>query len=185
MQIPDQEISKLLKVLLFASEKHSFQRRKNEDASPYINHPIKVAEMLWSTGEVRDLDVISGALLHDTLEDTSTSYEELSDKFGKIIADYVLEVSDDKKLSKQERKQQQIEKAPYISKEAKQIKIADKISNISDLVSDPPVNWPLSRKIAYLDWANEVMKGLKGTNEKLEKMYYQVEKRVREMLLKE
>lgn len=165
------DISLFLKALKFSAEKHRGQRRKDEQASPYINHPIEVANVLWNIGEVYDVTTIIGALLHDTLEDTDTTPEEIHINFGQEVLALVLEVSDDKSLPKKERKLKQIEKAPFLSFRAKQLKLADKICNINDIANFPPVNWSWQRKNEYLEWANSVVAGLRGTNTRLEKYF--------------
>ena len=171
--MPD-NLSLLLKAVKFSAEKHRDQRRKGEPASPYINHPIEVAHVLWTIGDVSDIITIVGALLHDTIEDTDTTQEEIRANFGKDVLALVLEVSDDKSLPKQERKLRQIKMAPYLSPRAKQLKLADKTCNISDIVNHPPRDWSRQRRIEYLEWAESVIVGLRGTNTKLEAHFDEV-----------
>ena len=158
----------LLKALAFAALKHRDQRRKNEAASPYINHPIALANVLWHEGGVRDGTVLAAALLHDTIEDTDTKPEELRAVFGDAIAEVVLEVTDDKSLPKAERKRLQVEHAPDISKAAQLVKLADKICNVRDVAGEPPTHWDLERRRAYFEWARQVVDGLRGVNPRLE-----------------
>lgn len=165
------ELPLLLKAARFAAEKHRHQRRKGSEYLPYINHPIEVAEMLINIGEVTAMDILATALLHDTLEDTDTTRDELRVMFGDRIVGLVLECTDDKSLPQAERKRLQIEHAAHMSFEAKQIKIADKISNVQDLGRNPPVGWSLQRRLEYLDWSERVMAGLRGANPALEKLY--------------
>ena len=146
MQFNEDDISKLLSALKFASEKHKKQKRKDAEQSPYINHPIRVAEILWNLGDVRDIDIIIASLLHDTVEDTDTRIEEIKNMFGDKVALYVSEVTDDKSLPKDERKKLQIEHAPHISYGAKQVKLGDKIANITDIIVSPPDGWDIERK---------------------------------------
>src|SRR5438128_10970757 len=120
----------ILSALAFAAEKHRDQRRKNAEASPYINHPIALANMLANEGHVDDFVVICAALLHDTIEDTETTPEELRAAFGDEIAAIVLEVSDDKLLAKHDRKRVQIEHASSLSYKAKHVNLADKNLNM-------------------------------------------------------
>jgi GTP diphosphokinase / guanosine-3',5'-bis(diphosphate) 3'-diphosphatase len=134
-------LSLLLTAVKFSADKHRDQRRKGEPASPYINHPIDVAHVLLTIGDVDDVITIVGALLHDTIEDTNTTAEEICVNFGKDVLALVMEVSDDKNLSQQKRKQKQIENAPFLSLRAKQLKLADKTCNISDIANFPPQNW--------------------------------------------
>ena len=164
----------ILKALHFAASKHRDQRRKDVEASPYINHPIEVAELLSRVGGVQDLTTLQAAILHDTIEDTTTAPEELEEEFGSEVRRVVEEVTDDKRLPKLERKRLQIEHAPQLSERAKQIKLADKISNVRSVTQTPPADWPLQRRREYLDWTEQVVAGLRGCNTSLESLYYQL-----------
>jgi guanosine-3',5'-bis(diphosphate) 3'-pyrophosphohydrolase len=161
----------LLKTIAFAAEKHKNQRRKDVEASPYINHPIALAHLLAESGGIANSDVLCAALLHDTVEDTQTSQAELIEHFGVKIASIVMEVTDDKTLSKDERKQKQIDSAPHISIEAKLVKLADKICNLRDIIAAPPKGWSLERRQEYVQWCQKVVRGMKGTNHNLEKIF--------------
>ncbi|NNF15781.1 MAG: HD domain-containing protein [Gammaproteobacteria bacterium] len=165
-------VAVVLKAAAFAADKHRDQRRKNVEASPYINHPLEVACLLAESG-VQDEALLAAALLHDTIEDTATEYEELEREFGSDIATIVGEVTDDKSLEKTERKRLQIEHAKTASASAKQLKIADKTCNIRDIVKSPPHNWALERKQEYLDWAVEVVSNCLGVNATLDAIYEQ------------
>ena len=167
----DKSTGLLLKAFRFAAEKHKHQRRKDAEASPYINHPIQVTETLWWIGEVRDTDLLLAAILHDTIEDTDATPEEIQTEFGETVLHIVLEVTDDKKLSQKERKQRQVETAPYKTHHAKMLKLADKICNVRELIDAPPPNWSLERRREYLLWTERVVAGLRGSNEKLENLY--------------
>jgi guanosine-3',5'-bis(diphosphate) 3'-pyrophosphohydrolase len=149
------------------------QRRKDADASPYINHPLALAHILSGEGEITEPDVLVAALLHDTIEDTETSAEELEREFGPNVASIVSEVTDDKSLPKAERKRLQISKAASKSREAKLVKLADKISNLRDIAAAPPHDWPVERREAYFHWAKEVVDGLRGVNPVLEAIFDQ------------
>jgi len=165
------DINLLLAALKFAALKHRDQRRKDQGATPYINHPIEVAETLWFQGGVRDMVTIVGALLHDTLEDTNATDEEIRQQFGEQVLTLVQEVTDDKSLPKLERKRLQIEHAPHQSTRAKQVKLADKICNVIDIINSPPHNWSLKRCQEYIDWSKQVVAGLRGVNPALEACY--------------
>ena len=162
------ELALLLKALAFAAHKHRDQRRKDPEASPYINHPIALADVLVNEGGVTDIEVLCAALLHDTVEDTATTPQELAQAFGARVAGIVAEVTDDTRLPKAERKRLQIEHAGALSAQAKLVKLADKISNLRDLASCPPADWPVQRRIVYFEWAKEVVDGLRGVNPRLE-----------------
>ncbi len=157
----------LLRAASFAAEKHRHQRRKDAEASPYINHPIALARVLWESG-VSDPVVLCAALLHDTVEDTGTTAEELRAAFGDEITRVVLEVTDDKSLDKDRRKQLQIEHAATISDRAKLVKLADKICNLHDIAHTPPADWPKARRQEYFDWAKQVVDALRGVHPPLE-----------------
>lgn len=167
------DIPIILQAAEFAANKHRNQRRKDHEASPYINHPLALAKVLASEAGITDPEVICAALLHDTIEDTETTAEELSAIFGEQIASIVLEVSDDKTLSKPERKQAQIAHAAHISKEAKCVKLADKICNLRDVAHCPPTNWTLARRQEYFDWAKAVIDQLRGADARLEAIFDQ------------
>ncbi len=171
MPIREEEISVLMKAFSFAAQKHRNQRRKDAVASPYINHPIAVAYTLWETGDVRDIPTVISGILHDTIEDTETTSEEIEKEFGNEIRKVVEEVSDDKSIPKSERKRLQIEKAKYKSTRAKNVKLADKICNIQDIISSPPIDWPGERRRKYIEWAQAVVNQVRGTNPKLEKFF--------------
>jgi guanosine-3',5'-bis(diphosphate) 3'-pyrophosphohydrolase len=167
----DESTGLILKALRFASEKHNNQRRKDARASPYINHPIQVVEILWKIGNVRDVTLLVASILHDTIEDTSTQPEEIKAEFGEEVLALVLEVTDDKSLPKQVRKQLQVEHAPHKTRNAKLLKLADKISNVRDIITSPPRDWSLERQREYLLWTEKVVAGLRGVNESLERHY--------------
>jgi len=169
-----EEVGLLLRVLRFAAEKHRHQRRKDREKSPYINHPIEVAERIWNAGSYRDINVVCAALLHDTVEDTNTSFEEIEEAFGKTISDLVREVTDDKSLPKARRKELQVEHAPHLSTGAKHIKLGDKTSNIGDIYRSAPPDWSTERCSEYLLWTERVVSTISGTNPAMEKDYYEL-----------
>lgn len=164
----------LLETVNFAAEKHRNQRRKDPEGTPYINHPIGVARILSHEGEITDVEVIQAALLHDTVEDTDTTFEELESVFGATVARIVQEVTDDKSLPKAERKRQQVEHAPHCSHQAKLVKLADKLYNLRDLNRCTPEGWSAQRVQEYFEWASQVVKGLRGTNAAIEEKLQQL-----------
>lgn len=161
----------LITALAFAADKHKNQRRKDADASPYINHPIALANLLLNEAGVEDQRVLIAAVLHDTIEDTDTTEQELVRYFGKDVADIVLEVTDDKALPKAERKRLQIEHAAHISRRAKLVKLADKICNLRDITASPPADWSIVRKQEYFEWAKSVVDRLRGVHPGLEHLF--------------
>jgi guanosine-3',5'-bis(diphosphate) 3'-pyrophosphohydrolase len=163
----------LLKALAFAAHKHRDQRRKDPQASPYINHPIALADVLVNEAGVTEPAVLAAAVLHDTIEDTDTQCEELDAAFGSMIRMIVLEVTDDTTTRRQERKDAQIKAAPHLSREAKLVKLADKICNLRDVADSAPANWSLERRQEYYDWAKQVVDGLRGVHPRLEAIFDQ------------
>jgi len=161
----------LLKALSFAAYKHRNQCRKGAKPTPYINHPIAFEDLLVRTGNIRDPETIAAALLHDTVEDTKTTLAELEAEFGPVISQLVAEVTDDKDLPKEERKRRQVEHAASLSHRAREIKLCDKISNLRDVIEDPPAGWSLERKQQYFDWAKSVVDKIRGTNVDLENAF--------------
>jgi len=159
--------NRLLDALNFASQKHKFQKRKGKDGIPYINHCIQVAYVLSEVGGESDTVLLQAALLHDTVEDTDTSFEELEKLFGKEVSDLVREVTDDMSLPKAERKKIQVKTASVLSDRAKLIRISDKICNITD-IERTALDWPMERKLEYFEWATCIVKECRGLNEKLE-----------------
>lgn len=168
--------------LAFAADRHRDQRRKGRTREPYINHPIRVAQLLWEVGGVRDTVTLIAALLHDVLEDTATTPEEVEVRFGREVLVLVQEVTDDKSLPKADRKRLQIEHAPHLSPRAKVIKLADKIHNVQDLSLNPPASWSPKRLSNYIDWADQVVAGLRSVNPALEVAYDEVARQARAKL---
>ena len=163
-------LSRVLSAASFAAERHRGQRRKGKDASPYINHPLALASLLAERGE-RDPTLLMAALLHDTVEDTATTFEDIERSFGKEVADIVREVTDDKALPQAERKRLQIEHAAHLSRRAMLVKLADKICNLRDVVVSPPADWTVQRKREYFDWAKAVVDRMRGVHPELEAMF--------------
>jgi (p)ppGpp synthase/HD superfamily hydrolase len=167
------DVEKLARAAAFAAEKHTGQVRKGEAREPYVNHVIEVAEMLARASGGRDVELVIGGLLHDTIEDSGATHAEVAAIFGVVVADLVAEVTDDKSLPKAERKRLQALHAAHKSPRAKQLKLADKTSNLRALASSPPADWPLARQREYVDWARSVAAGLRGANAWLEDQFDQ------------
>lgn len=163
--------SRLLEALAFAADKHRDQRRKDAEGSPYINHPIAVARVLAVEALVTDETILIAAVLHDTVEDTETVASEIARLFGEEVAQLVDEVTDDKSLPKQVRKDLQVQHAPTASSGAKRLKMADKICNVRDVTAHPPDSWSLERRHEYLRWAERVVTGCRGVDDRLEQIF--------------
>ncbi len=168
---PASDLATVLRAAAFAAHKHRNQRRKDAGASPYINHPLALAAVLAHEGGVDDPVTLAAALLHDTVEDTETTAQELASAFGAEVAAVVMEVTDDKTLPKPERKRLQVEHAATMSDRAQLVKLADKICNLRDVAASPPADWPLERRQAYFDWAKQVVDRLRGVHPGLEAVF--------------
>ena len=174
-----QAVHDVLKAAHFAAQKHAGQRRKGAAAEPYVNHLLEVAELVSSALSESDTNLVIAALLHDTIEDTGVSKEELIQTFGADVAELVVECTDDKTLPKAERKRLQIVNAPKKSIRAQVIKIADKISNLRAILSSPPADWSGQRRREYFVWAKQVVDALRAPNHELkvefERLYQKAE----------
>lgn len=155
----------------FAAARHTDQRRKGDRGEPYINHLVEVAALVAAATGGKDPNLTAAAVLHDTLEDTETTFTELEEAFNRDVAELVAELTDDKKLPKQTRKDLQVANTPKKSARARIIKIADKTSNLRSLANSPPGNWPEERKAEYLAWARQVVDGARGVNDWLELVF--------------
>ncbi|XP_004693064.1 PREDICTED: guanosine-3',5'-bis(diphosphate) 3'-pyrophosphohydrolase MESH1 [Condylura cristata] len=170
----DSAAARLLEAADFAARKHRWQRRKDPEGTPYINHPIGVARILTHEAGIADVVVLQAALLHDTVEDTDTTLDELELHFGAQVRRLVAEVTDDKTLPKLERKRLQVERAPHSSPGAKLVKLADKLHNLRDLNRCTPQGWSAARVQEYFQWAAQVVRGLQGTSPPLEEALRQL-----------
>jgi (p)ppGpp synthase/HD superfamily hydrolase len=154
-----------------ASEWHKDQRRKGAAGEPYIGHLLEVAALV-AEADASNVDLIVAALLHDAIEDASISRQHIAEEFGERVAGLVMEATDDKSLPKEERKRLQIENAPHKSRDAKLLKLADKISNLRSIAASPPAHWPLERRSAYIEWAvNVVEAGYLGHSDFLDERF--------------
>ncbi|CAF0754268.1 unnamed protein product [Adineta ricciae] len=156
--------------LQFAAFKHRFQKRKDPDSTPYINHPIGVAHILSNEAGVHDFDLLAVALLHDTIEDTETTFDELQKEFGSRIAGLVMELTDNKDLDKAERKRLQIENAKKLSADAIVVRLADKIYNLRDLNRVTPVGWSEERVNEYFEWSAQIARQITGYNAQMDEI---------------
>jgi guanosine-3',5'-bis(diphosphate) 3'-pyrophosphohydrolase len=163
----EQDVHNIIEGVNFAAKKHQSQLRKDMAQTSYLVHLLSVAHHLVSVGHVRIPEIIIASLLHDTLEDTETTYQEIISLFGEKVADYVQEVTDNKSLPKVERKRLQIVTAPHKSAGAAQIKLADKWDNLNDLLQFPPPEWTHERIISYFAWAKQVVEALPWVNANL------------------
>lgn len=157
-------IRRILAAARFAAEKHARQKRKGENGEPYFNHLLEVAELVAASSRELDVELVIAAFLHDTVEDTGVTLLELEQRFGNDVAALVAEVTDDKSLPKEMRKQLQVQNSHKKTARAQTLKLADKISNLRSIVSSPPVGWGLERKRQYFEWARQVVSGIADPN---------------------
>ncbi len=162
------ELVLLTRAADYAARQHVGHRRKGERGEPYINHLTEVAVLLADTTGGGDVVLLMGALLHDTIEDTEVTFDDLLEEFGAEVAELVAEVTDDKSLPKQERKRLQVETAASKSHRARMLKIADKTSNLRSLITSPPTGWTDERLSDYVEWAAEVVRSCRGLNAALD-----------------
>lgn len=162
---------RIFRALKFAAEKHTHHRRKGGDDIPYINHPIAVATLLATVGGVTDPDLLAAALLHDTVEDTDATPEELVEQFGEEIAALVAEVTDDPLLTSAERKLTQEREASSKSPRAKLLRLSDKTCNVHDITFTPPRGWSVERRMEYFNWAERVVANLRGVHPEMESYF--------------
>jgi (p)ppGpp synthase/HD superfamily hydrolase len=155
----------------FAADCHTSQKRKGGAGEPYINHLAEVAELVAEATGGRDPELVAAAYLHDAVEDTAVTHEDLVERFGRDVADLVAEVTDDKSLPKAERKRLQVEHAPGLSRRAKILKLADKTSNLRALADSPPADWTKQRRRDYISWGRDVVAGLRGACPWLEERF--------------
>ena len=163
------ETTAILRAAVFAAHAHAGQTRKGAAAEPYVNHVLEVAEILATHG-APPLAIIAG-LLHDTVEDTEVTPAEIASAFGAEVAAVVVEVTDDKSLPKEARKALQVSAGPHKSDAAKQLKLADKISNLRAIMHSPPRQWDHGRRTEYIGWAARVAAGLRGVNPALDALF--------------
>jgi (p)ppGpp synthase/HD superfamily hydrolase len=156
------ELVEVLKAADAAARWHVHQRRKGVAQEPYMNHLLEVAALVAEATDGAAPKLVIAALLHDTVEDCEVPLETIKKEYGKKVAGLVGEVTDDKKLEKNERKRLQVENAPHKSNKAKILKLADKTSNLRALTHSPAANWSNARRLEYLEWARDVAKGLRG-----------------------
>lgn len=161
----------ILTAAIFAAHKHQGHIRKDDRGSPYVTHPLSVARLIYQIGQVQDTHILIAAILHDTIEDTPTSPDEIRDRFGEDVLSIVLEVTDDKSLQKERRKQLQVIHSPHLSYGARIVKLADKIVNCQDILHMPPKDWTLVRRQDYIQWAADVVAQIRGTNPPLEAVF--------------
>jgi guanosine-3',5'-bis(diphosphate) 3'-pyrophosphohydrolase len=158
-----------LQALDFAAERHSAQRRKGPDAAPYVNHLIEDATLVANVGQIDDVEVLIAAVLHDVLEDTPTTADEVTARFGARVCQFVQALSDDKSLPRKRRRQITLQELPETEELVKVIKLADLASNIKLL----PPTWSDDRKREYLEWSEHAATICGSACQALAEVYWQ------------
>ena len=176
------DIGLILQAAHFSADKHRDQRRKGGRNTPYINHPLEVAEQLNRIGGIEDTQILIAAILHDTIEDTETTAAEIEALFGHEVAALVVELSEDKAPHSTDRKRAEIDGARDLSPGAKLIKLVDKTTNVADTVANPPGDWTLQRRRDYLEFASQVAAGCRGANPALDAEFDRVLAEARQRL---
>jgi guanosine-3',5'-bis(diphosphate) 3'-pyrophosphohydrolase len=161
---PANPVQRILAAARFAADRHRAQKRKGKTGEPYVNHLLEVAELIASGSDGTDTNLIAAALLHDTVEDTATTSDEIRERFGEDVSRLVAEVTDDKSLPKATRKALQVSQASHKTGRAATIKLADKISNLRAILACPPTDWSVERQREYFHWAKQVVDGLPPSN---------------------
>ncbi len=161
----------ILDAAVFAASIHRGQYRKGDISAPYLEHCLEVAYLLSNLGRIDDETTLIAALLHDTLEEDASKADDIRSRFGGEILEIVKELMDDPALAEAERRKAQVDHAPHLSQGAKAIKLADKISNIRDVIEHRPEGWSDERLAEYIEWGRDVVEGLRGTNDKLEERF--------------
>jgi guanosine-3',5'-bis(diphosphate) 3'-pyrophosphohydrolase len=162
-------IGSVLEALDFAAYRHRFDKTKNDE--PYINHVLDVCKLISVVGEESDDEVLIAAALHDTVEKTATKPNDINFQFGENVFQLVMEVTDHSTGNDTDKFSQQLQRIDSLSKKARLIKLADKISNVKSLLSFPPAGWDLEKRSLYINWADKIIHALSGTNDKLETYY--------------
>jgi guanosine-3',5'-bis(diphosphate) 3'-pyrophosphohydrolase len=168
----------VLRALDFAAVRHADQRRKGEGGAPYVNHLIEVAMLLAEVGGVEDEEILVAAVLHDVVEDTPTSIDEVGDRFGERVKHIVRSVTDDKSLPRTERRRLVLEHLVHADVSTKLVKLADLSSNMNM----PPAEWSRERLLAYVEWSSEAARLCAGVCAALDELYRERLTRVRASL---
>ncbi len=163
-------------VIEFAKKKHAGQTRKFTN-EPYIEHPLRVAEILKNYNVENDLLIV--ACLHDTIEDTDATYDEIKEQFGKKIADFVKELTKDQnEIDKIGKTEHLIKKINLMSKNALTVKLADRLDNVNGL---PKTDQEFIKK--YATQTKKIINNLKQPLDSTQReLFNLIKKKVEELL---
>ena len=144
------DFTKLQEAVAFAARAHRHQLRKDRE-TPYVSHVFRVCLVARHVFGIDDLKVLTAAVLHDTIEDTTTDFDDLEEHFGAEVAGWVALLSKDKRLSDPEREKQYkagLAAAPW---QVKVCKLADVYDNLSDNKTPGQQQRSLKRAQDYLE----------------------------------
>ncbi len=164
-------VTDMTRALTFAAEAHANQRRKGAAQEPYLNHLVEVMDLVAQATGGKDIELLIAALLHDVVEDTVVTQQQLAETFGDRVARIVNENSDDMSLPKDERRRQRIAGMAKKSVDARVVKIADVISNLRAMATSPPAGWTADRKLGYLEGCRQLVSAGRGANSSLEAVF--------------
>jgi len=148
--------------VLFTVRKHATQTRR--DGSPYVAHPLRVAESLRSIGGIEDMNVILAGLMHDLIEDTECEWATIAKRFGEPVADLVAILSGDMRLPKVQRREEVVDRIRAAPTEAKAVRLADRLDNLADMKG-----FSESRRKEYIRDSWKILEACAGANPGLEK----------------
>lgn len=163
----------------FAARAHVDQHRKGAALEPYLNHLAEVAVMLSVATDGLDPVLVAAGWLHDTVEDTAVTLDDLVQRFGLEVAGVVAEVTDDKTIPRDERKRHSVLTIASKSRRAQYLKVADQASNIRALVTTPPTGWTLERQVTYVDWGVAIVERVVERHPHLEEFFWSAVKDAR------
>ena len=164
-------VTELTRALTYAAEAHANQRRKGAAQEPYLNHLVEVMDLVARATGGQDIELLIAALLHDVVEDTAVTQDQLAQTFGERVARVVHENSDDMSLPKDERRRQRIAGMAKKSADARMVKTADVISNLRAMATSPPAGWTADRKLGYLEGCRQLIDAGRGANSTLEAVF--------------
>jgi (p)ppGpp synthase/HD superfamily hydrolase len=151
--------AKLQQAVAFAARAHQGQLRK-DGRTPYASHPFRVCLIAAQVFGIHDPELLTAAVLHDTIEDTTTDYDDIAKAFGDSVAEWVRLLSKDKRLPETEREEAYVQGIVTAGWQVQVLKFADIYDNLCDLDQLPAERRPqsLTRMRFYLDRMQTALK---------------------------